>query len=76
MDEKPALTGVVTGLYRIGSNPFFRFSSEPDAKDSNEIIAGLDQGGIGLPDRDYYFRTDEKSVDHSQTIRRSSLEII
>ena len=63
MGNKAALTGVVTGLYRIGSNPFFRFSSEPDAKDSNEIIAGLDQGGIGLPDRDYYFRADEKSVD-------------
>jgi len=63
MDGKPALTGVVTSMYRIGSNPFFRFSSEPDAKDSNEIIAGLDQGGIGLPDRDYYFRTDDKSVD-------------
>jgi endothelin-converting enzyme/putative endopeptidase len=63
MDGKPALTGVVIGLYRIGSNPFFRFSSEPDAKNSNEIIAGLDQGGIGLPDRDYYFRTDEKSID-------------
>jgi putative endopeptidase len=66
MDGKVALTGVVTSLYRLGSNPFFRFSSEPDAKDSNEIIAGLDQGGIGLPDRDYYFRTDEKSV----TIRK------
>jgi putative endopeptidase len=63
MDNKAALTGVVIGLYRLGSNPFFRFSSEPDAKDSNEIIAGLDQGGLGLPDRDYYFRTDEKSVE-------------
>ena len=63
MDGKPALTGIVTALYRIGSNPFFRFSSEPDAKDSNEIIAGLDQGGIGLPDRDYYFRTGDKSVE-------------
>jgi putative endopeptidase len=63
MDNKPALTAVVTSLYRIGSNPFFHFSSEPDAKDSSEIIAGLDQGGIGLPDRDYYFRTDDKSVE-------------
>jgi putative endopeptidase len=63
MENKAALTGVVTGLYRIGSNPFFRFSSEPDAKNSTEMIAGLDQGGIGLPDRDYYFRTDEKSVE-------------
>ncbi len=63
MENKPALTGVVTSLFRIGSNPFFRFSSEPDAKNSAEIIAGLDQGGLGLPDRDYYFRTDEKSVE-------------
>lgn len=63
MEGKPAITGVVTALYKIGSNPFFRFSSEPDAKNSSEIIAGLDQGGIGLPDRDYYFRTDEKSVE-------------
>ena len=63
MNDKSALTAVVTSLQRIGSFPFFRFSSEPDAKDSNEIIAGLDQGGIGLPDRDYYFRTDEKSVE-------------
>ena len=63
MNNKAAITGVVTSLYRIGSNPFFRFSSEPDAKDATEIIAGLDQGGIGLPDRDYYFRTDEKSVE-------------
>jgi putative endopeptidase len=63
MENKAALTGVVTSLYRVGSAPFFHFSSEPDAKDSNEIIAGLDQGGIGLPDRDYYFRTDDKSQE-------------
>ena len=27
------------------------------------VIADLDQGGLGLPDRDYYLKTDEKSVD-------------
>jgi endothelin-converting enzyme/putative endopeptidase len=63
MNGKPAITAVVTGLYRIGSNPFFNFTSEPDSKNSSEIIAGLDQGGLGLPDRDYYFRTDDKSVE-------------
>ena len=26
-------------------------------------IAGTDQGGLGLPDRDYYLKTDEKSVE-------------
>jgi putative endopeptidase len=40
----------------------FRFDAEPDAKNSEEIIAGIGQGGLGLPERDYYFRTDAKSV--------------
>lgn len=63
MANKAAITGVVSHLYLTGSAPFFTFSSEPDAKNSSEIIAGLDQGGLGLPDRDYYFRTDEKSAE-------------
>jgi putative endopeptidase len=63
MQDKVAITGVVVEMYRRGSAPFFRFSSEQDAKDSTQVIAGLDQGGLGLPDRDYYFKTDEKSVD-------------
>ena len=40
----------------------FAFGSEPDAKDSMMEIANTDQGGLGLPDRDYYLKTDEKSV--------------
>jgi putative endopeptidase len=39
----------------------FIFASEPDPKDSTMVIAGLGQAGLGLPDRDYYFRDDEKS---------------
>ena len=39
----------------------FEFSSGQDAKNSSEIIAGADQGGLGLPDRDYYLKDDEKS---------------
>lgn len=63
MGAKSGITDVVIRLYRSGVEPFFRFSSEQDAKDSTQVIAGLDQGGLGLPDRDYYFRTDEKSVE-------------
>ena len=37
---------------------FFNFSSEPDAKKSTQMIAGADQGGLGLPDRDYYLKND------------------
>lgn len=31
-----------------------------DSKDSTKVVAGLDQGGLGLPDRDYYLKDDEK----------------
>ena len=41
----------------------FRFSSDQDAKDSTQEIAQTDQGGLGLPDRDYYFKDDAKSQD-------------
>jgi endothelin-converting enzyme/putative endopeptidase len=57
------ITGVVTHMYLIGSPAFFRFGSEQDAKDSAQVIPVLDQGGLALPDRDYYLKTDEKSVD-------------
>ena len=50
-------------MFRIGSLPFFRFTSEQDAKDSSRMIGVVDQAGLGLPDRDYYLKTDEKSVD-------------
>ena len=58
--EIPALLG---GLHRAGSNAFFAFGSEPDFKDSKTDIAAADQGGLSLPDRDYYFDTDAKSVE-------------
>src|SRR5690348_5868112 len=50
-------------MFRIGYLPFFRFTSEQDAKDSSRMIGVVDQAGLGLPDRDYYLKTDEKSVD-------------
>ena len=39
----------------------FGFSSGQDLDDASKVVAVLDQGGLGLPDRDYYFKTDEKS---------------
>jgi putative endopeptidase len=63
MDDKTALTDTVVALFRNGTSPFFRFGSGPDAKNSAMMIADLDQGGLGLPDRDYYLKTDEKSAE-------------
>ena len=50
-------------LHRIAVNAFFHFDSTPDAKDSRMNIGEVDQGGLGLPDRDYYLNEDEKSAE-------------
>jgi putative endopeptidase len=42
---------------------FFRYHSSQDYKDSTQQVAWVDQGGLGLPDRDFYFKDDAKSVE-------------
>lgn len=46
-----------------GGGAFFNFYVGPNLKNSKEMAAYLSQGGLGLPDRDYYTKTDEKSKD-------------
>jgi len=53
----------VTRLHRLGIQAVFTFGAEPDAKDSTRTIATLGQGGLSLPDRDYYLKTDAKSME-------------
>jgi len=48
-------------LHSMGIAAGFGFSSAADAKDSDMELAQLDQGGLGLPNRDYYINDDEKS---------------
>lgn len=55
-----------------GSYPIFVIFSSQDDKNSTEVIANLVQGGLGLPDRDYYTNTDERSL----SIRKAYLEHI
>jgi len=40
---------------------FFNVGTEQDAVDSSVMIVGVNAGGLGLPDRDYYLKTDDKS---------------
>ncbi len=41
---------------------FFNSGTEQDAADASKIIAGVNAGGLGLPDRDYYLKSDPASV--------------
>jgi putative endopeptidase len=53
---------VVVHLQRVyGRSLLFRGTSMQDLENSEQEIAGLSQGGLGLPDRDYYTKEDEKS---------------
>ncbi|MGD0162098.1 MAG: M13 family metallopeptidase [Candidatus Sulfotelmatobacter sp.] len=47
----------------IDDNVLFGFGSTQDYRDASQVIAEADQGGLGLPDRDYYLKDDKKSVD-------------
>jgi endothelin-converting enzyme/putative endopeptidase len=58
-----ALAPLVAELHTIGVKPFFNFGTEADFKDASVEMAIADQGGMGLPDRDYYSRDDAKSVE-------------
>jgi len=45
-------------LYRVGTGAFFSFSVSQDEKKSDEMAVHLYQGGLGLPDRDFYFNKE------------------
>jgi predicted metalloendopeptidase len=59
-DELPAL---LAHLHRARVDVLFAFDSGPDFKNVNEVIGQADQGGLSLPDRDYYLKDDPKSVE-------------
>ncbi len=48
--------------YREGPSPFFNFYVNADDKNSDWEMAHFDQGGLGLPNRDYYFRQDSSTM--------------
>src|ERR1019366_2026031 len=56
--EYAATTQFPPSLY--GGGTLITFRSNQDFKDSTQVIAEADQGGLGLPDRDYYLKDDAK----------------
>jgi putative endopeptidase len=58
-EQLPALIGK---LQRIGVNVFFGYGEQQDFKDATKQIAQVAQGGLGMPEKDYYLRTGAKDV--------------
>ena len=63
ISDLPGFQTELARLHTMGVNALFGFGSEQDFKDSTQEIADIEQGGLGLPERDYYTRDDEKSKE-------------
>ena len=49
--------------------PFFGFTGGQDYDDASKVVAQIDQGGLSLPNRDYYINTDDKSIETLKKFR-------
>jgi putative endopeptidase len=70
IQDRRGVEAAIGRLHGMGIPAGFLFRSTPDAKKSSRTIAEVYQGGLGLPDRDYYTKADSAS----EKIRRQYLE--
>jgi putative endopeptidase len=75
ISDRNTLVAEVTRLHDMGFAPLFRLGGQNDFKNSKMIIASVGTGQLGLPDRDYYLRDDERFkntrsqyIDHVTTM--------
>ena len=69
LKSKTQLAALIGKLQRLGIDIFFGYGEQQDFKDASKQIATIGQGGLGLPERDYYLRTGAKD----ETIRTQYL---
>ena len=60
------LIKAIAHLHSIGVRVLFSFRADPDLHNAGMNIANLGEGGLSLPDRDYYLKDDPKSVETRQ----------
>ena len=59
--NKKEILLLTSSISAFGPSPFFTLGINQDLKNSDKMMLYFMQGGIGLPDRDYYFNTDERT---------------
>jgi len=63
ISNKNDLVKEIAHMHKFTSNPLFYFYAAVDAKNSDSVITGIYQSGLGLPDRDYYIKDDKRSKE-------------
>lgn len=63
ISNKEQLIENIAHLHAIGLSALFGFGAQPDLHNASMIIANVGQGGLTLPDRDYYLKSDPKSKE-------------
>lgn len=63
ISTKDQLVDVIAYLHASGINVLFGFGAQPDLHNASMEVANIFQGGLGLPDRDYYIKDDPKSQE-------------
>lgn len=53
---------MITRLFHDAINPVFYLYGDADSKNSDMVVSHFHQGGLGMPDRDYYLNDDDRSV--------------
>ena len=69
ISDVPSLVKFVATELKTGDRSVIGFGISPDNKNSGINIAHVYQAGIGLPDRDYYFRTDSSTLSIQQAYK-------
>jgi putative endopeptidase len=64
-----ALAEEIGALQRQGISPAFDVASQQDGRDATQVIGGISQGGLTLPERDYYLKTDPASAAIQEAYR-------
>ena len=62
VQDKAALIDEVAHVHLAGPSPLFNFYSASDLHNADQVIAYIDQGGLSLPDRDYYIKDDNPKM--------------
>ena len=63
ISDTKELVATIAALQAQGLNVGFHFDIQIDDKDTTSMIAGFSQGGLGLPERDYYFREGKEAEE-------------